>query len=183
MINIPNEIWENVGAAAPKTFDEVERSVSNSLLHMQDQADRMIEEYERYCRCEDERLQDTILSAITSRLNHIVQAFCDVMIFIEINEPGRGTYEETLSYHIRQYEMRKIAENRDEEKAVEFFKNRNSIVHDYLNSARLNNDLLKAISSYGDGFRQLPRSLSDYCAAHFSAELLEKRIPDSKKTQ
>ena len=95
MVDIPNEIQE-LGFHVQKKPESVEKTVYNNLVIIQQQSSRMLESFDRYCRCDDERLKDDLLESINSRINHISQAFRDIMAFIEIAEIGRASCRERV---------------------------------------------------------------------------------------
>lgn len=101
MVDIPNEI-RDLGFHVPKEPESIEKTVYNNLLIIHRQSKRMLESYDRYCTCDDERLKDDLLESINSRINHISRAFRDIMAFIKITEKGT-VYEESLRYYVRQY--------------------------------------------------------------------------------
>lgn len=179
MVELPKSIEEH-GFKRMKTVEEVERTAANNLAIMKKQAEMLCEDYVIYCKCDDVRLQDSLLESMTSRINHVAQAFRDIMAFIEINESGSG-YEESLSYYVRQYEKRGIVKSQKEMEAVNFLRRRNSIIHDYFNSAYLNNEVLKAVANFGRGFVEISDSLKDYCHKNFPELQLENDIRAMKK--
>lgn len=110
MVDIPNEIQE-LGFHVQKEPESIEKTVYNNLMIIHRQSKRLLESYECYCKCDDERLKDDLLESINSRINHISQAFRDIMAFIEITEQG-AVYEESLRYYVRQYFKRGITWHR-----------------------------------------------------------------------
>ncbi len=67
----------------------------------------MLDCYKRYCQCNDARLKDDLAESMSSRINHLSQAFRDIMAFIEISEKNK-VYEESMRYYVRQYIARDI---------------------------------------------------------------------------
>ena len=57
MVDIPNEIQE-LGFHVQKKPESVEKTVYNNLVIIQQQSSRMLESFDRYCRCDDERLKE-----------------------------------------------------------------------------------------------------------------------------
>lgn len=161
MVDIPNEI-QDLGFHVQKEPESIEKTVYNNLIIIQQQSERMRSSYNRYCSCEDERLKDDLLEAINSRINHISQAFRDVMAFIEITEKG-SVYEESLRYYVRQYLKREIPKTDNERKAVEFLTKRNNLIHDYFSIDQMNYDLVKNLADFGDGFSAIAENIKEYC--------------------
>lgn len=174
MVELPKELAD-YGFKMEPVQKDIEKSVINNLGIMKDQAERFLESYEHYCICTDERMKDDIIESMSSRINHISQAFCDVMAFIEINEK-KTTYAESLSYYVRQYLVREIPQTEDAKQAVDFLRRQNDIVHDYFNIGRLNNDVLKAAASFGQGFAEIAESLMLYCRKKFPEMKLEQNM-------
>lgn len=179
MAELPKSI-EEVGFKRTESLDDVEKTAANNLAVMKKQAELLVEDYDIYCSCDNERLQDNISEVMTGRIDHITQAFRDIMAFIEIVEKDSG-YDESLSYYVRQFQKRGIAKSRVEIEAVDFLRRRNSIIHDYFNIAYLNNEVLKAVSNYGKGFTEIPVSLKDYCNKNFPELHLETDMRTIKK--
>ena len=55
MVDIPNEIQE-LGFHVQIKPESVEKTVYNNLVIIHQQSSRMLESFDRYCRCDDERL-------------------------------------------------------------------------------------------------------------------------------
>lgn len=148
---------------------------------MKNQALKLLESYDRYIKCDDERMKDDLLEAMSSRINHIAQAFCDIMAFIEISERN-SAYEESWGYYARQYLKREIPKPEESKQAADFLRRRNDIVHDYFNIDRLNRDVLKAVANFGQGFLEMTEDLKEYCYEKFPEFQMEQNISKMKKT-
>nr|WP_300884236.1 hypothetical protein [uncultured Schaedlerella sp.] len=161
--------------------ESVEKTVYNNLVIIHQQSSRMLESFDRYCRCDDERLKDDLLESINSRINHISQAFRDIMAFIEIAEKGTA-YEESLRYYVRQYFKRGIPKTENEKKAVDFLTKRNNLVHDYFSIDQINFDLVKNLSDFGDGFSDIAKNIKDYCIQNFPELALGQDLEKTLKS-
>jgi hypothetical protein len=174
MVDIPEEL-KQYGFETAKKHGGIEKTVYNNLTIMHDQAEKLVNCYDRYCRCDDERLRDDLVEAMNSRVNHLSQAFRDIMAFIEINEKDR-VYEESIRYYVRQYLSKEISKTEAEKQAVEFLTKRNDLVHDYFNINQLNDELIKGMDNFGEGFLEMAVNLKDYCVEHFPSLKLEKNL-------
>ena len=180
MVDIPNEI-QDLGFHVQKKPESIEKTVYNNLVIIHQQSSRLQESFDRYCRCDDERLKDDLLESINSRINHISQAFRDIMAFIEIAEKGT-VYEESLRYYVRQYFKRDIPKTENEKKAVEFLTKRNNLVHDYFSIDQMNYDLVKNLSDFGDGFSDIAENIKDYCIQNFPELALGQDLEKTLKS-
>jgi len=68
------------------------------------------------------RLRDDLGEAIASRLNHYVQAFKDIVAYVQINEEGY-LENDSLSYLKRVLQSKDIKISQDGEKALEYMQN------------------------------------------------------------
>ena len=161
MVDIPEELEES-GFVIKKQDERIESSVANSIEIMIVQADAMKNTYEAFCRTDDERLKDDLSEALSSRLNHFTQAFIDIASYIQIIR-GKGIGDNSLGYYKRTVENLDIELTEDGKRALDFLSKRNDLVHDYFNLSQLNQELLQAIHSYGNGFADLAESIKDYC--------------------
>lgn len=180
MVDIPNEIQE-LGFHVQKEPESIEKTVYNNLMIIHRQSERLLESYERYCKCDDERLKDDLLESINSRINHISQAFRDIMAFIEITEKGT-VYEESLRYYVRQYFKRGIPKTENEKKAVEFLTKRNNLIHDYFNIDQMNYDLVKNLADFGEGFCDIAENIKKYCIKNFPELQLNQNLEKTLKS-
>lgn len=174
MVEIPEELKE-FGFSVDDEIEKVNETVYENLNIMKEQAEKVIDSYERYCQCEDERWKDDLLASMTHRINYISQTFRDIMAFIEIKE-NESVYQESLSYYIRKYQKRNISKTDAEKQAVEFLRRRNDMTHDYFNMSKLNQDLLMAMETYGNGFIEMADNLRLYCISHFPEIEMKKNI-------
>lgn len=180
MVDIPNEIQE-LGFHVQKEPESIEKTVYNNLMIIHRQSKRLLESYERYCKCDDERLKDDLLESINSRINHISQAFRDIMVFIEITEKG-AVYEESLRYYVRQYFKRGIPKTENEKKAVEFLTKRNNLILDYFNIDQMNYDLVKNLADFGEGFCDIAENIKKYCIKNFPELQLNQNLEKTLKS-
>jgi|GEM_PF-2238596 len=174
MVDLPEEIKELAGIR-PKEIKDVERTVENNLSILKKQGERILESYDRYCKSDDMRLRDDLGEAIASRLNHYVQAFKDIVAYVQINEEGY-LENDSLSYLKRVLQSKDIKISQDGEKALEYMQRRNSPIHDYFNIDKLNQEMLKGVASYGNGFVELADTIRDYCLEKFSDRLMQDNV-------
>lgn len=184
MVEIPKEI-EEYGFKIEQKPSDVDKTVNNNLCILKEQSSKLSDCYEMYCTSNNERLRDELLEAMNSRINHISQAFRDIMAFIEITEES-SVYEESLRYYVRQYLSRDISKSANAVKAAEFLTKRNDLVHDYFNINARNQELVRAMANYGNGFYSMAESLKEYCHDNFPELELEqdlKKALQKKSTQ
>ena len=60
MVDIPKDIMNSHGIRE-KSILEIEKSVQNSLMVLKNQAEKIMDSYERYCKCEDLALRDDLI--------------------------------------------------------------------------------------------------------------------------
>lgn len=161
MVDIPVEL-EEYGFEVKKQAERIESSVANSIEIMITQAAAMQNTYETYCHTSVEELRDDLCEALNSRFNHFTQAFIDIASYIQILK-GKGIGDNSLGYYKRTVEAMDIELTEEGKRALEFLSKRNDLVHDYFNTSQLNQELLQAIQSYGDGFVNLAKGIKDYC--------------------
>lgn len=180
MVKIPKEV-EEAGFDVKKELEETEQSVLNSLDILKNQSQRIMGAYERYCKTDDLMLRDDLEQSMNSRLNLIAQSFQDVMAYIGIKEGWSGSYH--LSYFVSKYSTLDIDKTDEENQAIDFLLRRNDLVHDYFNIEKINYELVKALSSYGEGYKQIANHLRDYCYKNYQREKLEKNIKKEIKNK
>ncbi|MDO5424859.1 MAG: hypothetical protein Q4F41_14150 [Eubacteriales bacterium] len=177
MVDIPKEI-EQYGFRIETEPHEVEKTVGRNLIILAEQCEKLLDCYEMYASSTEERFRDVALEAMNSYLNHITQAFRDIMAYILIND-GASAYSESLSFYVAKYFTLDINCTPEAEKAVNFLNRRNDLVHDYFNISKRNYELARAVASYGEGFRQMAESLKEYCYLHYTGLKMDD---DIKKT-
>lgn len=177
MVNIPKDIMEAYGISE-KSVLEVEKSVQNSLMILRNQAEKIMDSYDRYCKCDDPALRDDLVESMASRLNRFTQAYMDVIAFIRINSE-QSMYEESLNYYLRYFNTLEISKTEDMNGIIETLKKRNSIIHDYFDIEQLNYELVKGVASYGNGLTEIADALLSYCSEHFSENQLSENIKKS----
>jgi len=116
MVDIPDNI-EEYGFQLEKTPKDVEKTVLNNLNILKAQALKLMETYERYCETEDVSLQEDLTESMSSRLNHIVQAFKDIVAYIEIYE--KGCVNESSGFLSNQGEAEKLITEQYQQKVAE----------------------------------------------------------------
>lgn len=174
MVDIPEEL-KDYGFTI-ETPEDIEKTVLNSLLLIKQQAKKILEAYEDYCQTDSERMKDTLMDAMNTRINHFVQAFKDIVSYIELTQHG-CINGESLRYYRRAYEnLEGVKKEGEIARTLEFLQMRNDLVHDYFNISKLNHDMVKGISSFGTGFPDLAYELELYCKKHLPEIDLEKNI-------
>lgn len=161
--------------AYEKSVLEVEKSVQNSLMILRNQAEKIMDSYDRYCKCDDPALRDDLVESMASRLNRFTQAYMDVIAFIRINSE-QSMYEESFNYYLRYFNTLEISKTEDMNGIIETLKKRNSIVHDYFDIEQLNYELVKGVASYGNGLTEIADALLSYCSEHFSEANYDRNI-------
>ncbi len=179
MVDIPKDIMNSYGIRE-KSILEIEKSVQNSLMILKNQAEKIMDSYERYCKCEDLALRDDLIESMASRLNRFTQAYMDVIAFIRVRSED-SMYEESLSYYLRYFDTLDISKTADMKGVIETLRKRNSIVHDYFEAEQLNYELIKGIASYGNGLTEIADALARYCGDHFSESQLSVNIKKSAR--
>ena len=176
MVDIPEELKEyGFEVETPK---DIEKTALNSLQLLKQQARKILEAYDDYCKTDSIRLKDTLADAMNTRINHFVQEFKDILSYIELKQKG-CVQGESLRYYRRAYEgLDGVKKDGDIEKVLEFLQMRNDLVHDYFNIAKLNYDMIKGVSSFGNGFSELASELEGYCREYIPEMELRK---DMKK--
>ncbi len=162
MVKLPENIDE-YGFNIENAASAVDKSVKNNLDILVDQTEKLKECFDRFLVSDDLRLRDFLLEAMGSYLNHIAQAFRDIIMYILINQENVGAYEESLGFCVRKYFTLDIPRTEEAELAAEFLKKRNDLVHDYFNISKENYELSKFMTSHSNGFYELAAGLRDYC--------------------
>ena len=175
MVKLPDNIGD-YGFEVEKIAADVDKSVKINLDILVEQTEKLKDCYERFAISDDDRLRDFLLEAMSSYLNHIAQAFRDIMIYILINQQKDGVYEESLGFCVRKYFTLDMCRTRDAELAAEFLKRRNDLIHDYFNISKENYELSKFMTSHGNGFYELAKGLRNYCMEHFPLMKMEQNI-------
>lgn len=178
MVKLPDSLKE-FGFEVEKASGEVDKTVGNNLRILVEQSQKLVSCYQTYAAAEDARMRDYLLEAMGSYLNHIAQAFRDIMTYIMINDTmqdnGRN-YEESLGFYVRKYFSLDMERTPNAEQAADFLKKRNDLVHDYFSIDKRNYELASAMETYGEGFIELSVGLRDYCLEHFQEISLEQDI-------
>jgi len=159
MVDIPDNI-EEYGFQLEKTPKDVEKTVLNNLNILKAQALKLMETYERHCETEDVSLQEDLTESMSSRLNHIVQAFKDIVAYIEIYEKG-CVNESSIRYYKRFFVSLDLDISPEAEKALDFMQKRNDLIHDYFGIEKLNHELIKGIANFGNGFSEIAYKLDN----------------------
>lgn len=181
MVDIPNEI-EEYGFRLEKAPKDVEKTVLNNLNILKTQGQKLIDTYERYCQADDTMLQEDLAESMTSRLNHIVQAFKDIVAYIEIHEKGRVS-EGSIRYYKRFFVSLELDISPEAEKALDFMQKRNDLIHDYFNIEKLNRELITGIANFGNGFLEIADSIEKYCIKHIPELMLQQNIKEVLKQE
>lgn len=179
MVDIPENLKEyGFEVETPK---DVEKTVLNSLQLLKQQAGKILDAYDDYCTTDSDRLKDTFADAMNTRINHFVQAFKDILSYIELKQHG-FIQGESLRYYRRAYEnLESVKKDGEIEKVLEFLQMRNNLVHDYFNIAKLNYDMIKGVSNFGNGFKELAEEIEKYCQRHISEIELHKDLKKELK--
>lgn len=177
MVKLPADI-KKYGFQTMDTPSEIDKTVGNNLSVLIEQSEKLLSCYQEFSSSEDGRLRDFLLEAMSSYINHIAQAFRDIVAYILINDSSNNgkIYDESLGFYVRQYLSMDIAHTPDSQKAVEYLKQRNDLVHDYFNINKRNHELAVAVSSYGKGFIELAIELKDYCYEHYPEIAMNQNI-------
>ena len=78
MVDIPEELKEyGFEVETPK---DIEKTALNSLQLLKQQARKILEAYDDYCKTDSIRLKDTLADAMNTRINHFVQAIKDILL-------------------------------------------------------------------------------------------------------
>lgn len=177
MVKLPDDI-KKYGFQIMDTPSEVDKTVGNNIRILIEQSEKLLSCYQEFTTCNDERLKDFLSEAMSSYLNHIAQAFRDIIAYILINDSPNNSriYDESLGFYVRQYLSLNITRTPDTEKAVEFLKQRNDLIHDYFNISKRNHELSVALASYGKGFLDLAIGLKNYCYERYPDIVMNQNI-------
>lgn len=155
MVDIPDEI-EEYGFWLEKTPKDVEKTVLNNLNILKTQGQ--------------------------NRLSHIVQAFKDIVAYIENYEKG-SVSEGFLRYYKRFFISLELDISPEAERALDFMQKRNDLIHDYFIIEKLNRELIVGIANFGNGFSEIADSLEKYCINHIPELMLQQNIKEVLKQE
>lgn len=174
MVKIPDEV-KSFGYEIESDPEKINKTAANNLIILKEQAEKLLSAFQEYCRSEDAVYKDTLLDAMNTRLNRVVQAFKDIIAYISIVKDGK-IQGQTIRYYIRYFDTFNLTVSSEAKKALEFMNKRNDLVHDYFSIDSLNLDLLKGLESYGSGFTEVADALTDYCIKNISGIDLNKNM-------
>lgn len=181
------EIPEGIGGfetSAPE--EKLGITLTEGLKYLKKNAERILDTFRRYCKEDDQRMQDDYLDVMAFRLNQFAQSFKDIVVFIQLAENRQGAnFQDTLSGCIKYYEANAELD-RGGKGIFDLLKKRNSLIHEYYNEQSLNKELLKGLETYGEELDQISDSLNDYCNEHFQLSMgkdVVKRVKEAKKNR